>query len=81
MVKCSVICPPLSPPLPHTVYLKCVCVCVCVYVRERERKRDRPYRLKTGRGREERREVADRRKIVTVFLPPAGNELVKGKSE
>lgn len=35
----------------------------------------------TGGGSEKKREIAERRKIVTVFLPPAGNELVKEKSE
>lgn len=37
-----------------------------------------------GRGSERKREIADKRKIVTVFfffLLPAGNELVKEKSE
>lgn len=33
------------------------------------------------RKREREREIADERKIVTLFLPPAGNELVKEKSE
>ena len=35
----------------------------------------------TGGGSEKKKEIADKRKIVTVFLPPAGNELVKEKSE
>lgn len=62
---------PPSPPLPQTVRLSCVC--------ERERGTGQ-----TGKRQEEgvrKRKGADRRKIVTVFLPPAGNELVKEKSE
>ena len=34
----------------------------------------------TGGGSERKREIPDKRKIVTVFSPPAGNELVKEKS-
>lgn len=48
----------------------------------REGERNRPDRERDRRREwEKEREIADTRKIVTVFLPPAGNELVKEKSE
>lgn len=77
MVKCSVICP-----LCHLHCTNCASkVCMCMWGREKERGRESPDRGRDRRRRGKRRETADRRKIVTVFSLPAGNELVKEKSE
>ena len=67
----------------------CVCVRACEGG-ERQEGAEQTRRGKTqeeeeeekeGEERERESETADKRKIVTVFLPPAGNEFVKEKSE